>query len=178
MYRIALTVGAIADKEPRGLHRDDNRRPDLQLFFPGLHVITDVVVSHPLTSGYVSNKYALRPLGVAKYQQRKKHGKYDILADHHGAQLLPFAAETLGGLSPDAQRLLSVIASSGEEHLSLWAKESISRHLQDTVAIAIQRSTVMLFEKLQSHVLRMEVTKQRKERGVAAAEQQCRSGAD
>jgi hypothetical protein len=164
IYRTALAVGAIADKEPRGLHRDDNRRPDLQLFFPGRHVITDVVVSHPLTSGYVNNRIALRPLGVAKYRERLKHAKYDELAAQHGAQLLPFAVETLGGLAPDAQRLLTVIAQSGEEHLSLWAKDTISRHLQDTVAIAIQRSTARLFESLQSHVLRLEVGKQRKER--------------
>ena len=161
IYRIALAVGAIADKEPRGLHRDDNRRPDLQLFFPGQHVITDVVVSHPLAPSYVANTYAMRSLGVAKYRERRKHAKYDELAAHHGAQLLPFAVETLGGLAPDAQRLLTVIAQSGEAHLSIWAKDTISRHLQDTVAIAIQRSTATLFQTLQSHVLRMEVSKRR-----------------
>jgi hypothetical protein len=163
LYRIALAVGAIAEKEPRGLHPQDNRRPDLQLFFPGQHIITDVVVSHPLTSGYVNSRYALQRLGVAKRQQRRKHAKYDKLVAHHGAELLPFAVETLGGLASDAQRLLTVIAQSAEEHLSLWGKDTISRHLQDTVAIAIQRSTATLFESLQSHVLRVEVSKQRKD---------------
>jgi hypothetical protein len=76
-----LQLGAQSEKEPRGLHSTDNRRPDLQLFFPNQHIITDVVVSHPLTPGYIENRLACRTLGVAKHREQRKHTKYDQTAD-------------------------------------------------------------------------------------------------
>jgi hypothetical protein len=127
------------------------------MYFPGQYVITDVVVSHALSPGYINNRLAFRTLAVAKHREQRKHSKYDQTAKRLGGKLLPFAVETCGGLGPDAQRLLEVIGEAGEEHLSMWTKETTTRHLQDTVAVAIQRGGAMMYQHLHSLLLWQEV---------------------
>jgi hypothetical protein len=68
--------------------------------------------------------------------------------------LLPFAVESCGGLAPDAQLLLKTIGEAGEEHLSVWSKDTVARHLQDRVAVAIQRGCATMYQHLYGLVLR------------------------
>jgi len=119
LYHAALAVGAQAEREPKGLSWGDGKRPDLQVYFPGTHVLSDVVVSHPLTS-YYAGAHSSKPCrahtraGVARSKQREKHVKYDDIAERHGAKLLPFAVETCGGLAPDAIAFVRALTEEGD----------------------------------------------------------------
>jgi hypothetical protein len=53
------------------------------------------------------------------------------------ALLLPFSAETCGGMAPDAITLLDTISEAGKEHLSLWSHAQIVQHMLCSVASCI-----------------------------------------
>jgi hypothetical protein len=142
LYHGVLTVGGQAVREPVGLDLEDGRRPDLQIVFPGEHILTDVVVSHPLAPSYIA-KAASAAARVAKYWQETKRNKYEKTAAHHEARLLPFAVETFGGLAPDAVTLLKELSRAGEEHLALWPRDVIVRQLLGSVAVAVQKGNAM-----------------------------------
>jgi uncharacterized protein with ACT and thioredoxin-like domain len=84
-----LLMGGQAVREPKGLHVEDGRRPDIQIVFPGVHLLTDVVVSHPLRAGVTSEKNTAR-LGIARHAQAGKHKSYDETAARQDAVLLMF----------------------------------------------------------------------------------------
>jgi hypothetical protein len=153
LYHAALAVGAQAEREPKGLSWGDGKRPDLQVYFPGTALLTDVVVSHPLASGYAgahSSEFcrAHARAGVARSKQRQKHDKYDHIAERHGAKLLPFAVETCGGLAPDAVAFVRALAEEGDEQLSLWSKDSITEHIHASVAIAVQAANSLVYARV------------------------------
>ena len=56
---------------------------------------------------------------------------------------LPFAVETMGGLSESAQQLLREIHHSASTHCTWRDADAIGSHLLDCVAIAVQRCTGM-----------------------------------
>lgn len=56
---------------------------------------------------------------------------------------IPFAAETCGGLGPQALQLLRLIASRALEQLSIWPHHDIVQHMLGSVAVAIQRGNAM-----------------------------------
>ena len=144
IYRTVLAVGGQAVREPKGLEAADGRRPDLKLMLGLQKVLVDVVVSHPLTPTYARTD-ACRVLGVAKARQQNKHRKYDRMAARHHAQMLAFSVETCGGMAPDAETLLHLVAKFGEEGLALWPKEAVMKQLVGAVSIAVQRGTAMSF---------------------------------
>jgi hypothetical protein len=145
LWRVVLAVGGQAVREPVGLEFDDGRRPDLQLVFPGQHVLTDAVVVHPLAPSYVNQGTSLSATGAARMQQRVKTRRYSKTAARHEAMLLPFAVETCGGMAPDAIRLLRLIAQAGHEQLGMLPVEHIARQLVGAVAVAVQRGTAMVY---------------------------------
>ena len=145
LWSTVLAVGGQAVREPVGLEFDDGRRPDLQLVFPGQHVLTDAVVVHPMAPGYVNNGTSLSATGAACALQRTKRQKYMKTAARHEAMLLPFAVETCGGMAPDAVRLLRLIARAGHEQLGMLPVEHIARQLVGAVAMAVQRGTAMVY---------------------------------
>jgi hypothetical protein len=144
IYRTVLAVGGQAVREPKGLEAADGRRPDLRLVLGVQQIIVDVVVSHPLTPAY-SCTDACRTLGVAKRRQQTKHLKYDRTAAKHHAQMLAFSMETCGGMAPDAETLLHIVADAGEEQLGLWPKAAVLKQLTSAVSIAVQRGNAMAF---------------------------------
>ena len=139
LYHAVLTVGGQAAREPAGLHFNDDRRPDLQCVFPGQHVLTDVVVSHPLAPSHIRKRIGR----VAMNAQQYKHRKYKATAAHHHAQLLPFCVETCGAVAPDAVTLLQLISRAGREHLGLWPHEQTMRQVLGAVAAAVQKGNAM-----------------------------------
>lgn len=142
LYHAVLIMGGQAVREPKGLHVEDGRRPDLQVVFPGRHVLTDVVVSHPLSSARL-RRAAGGSAAVAREWQQRKRKKYSETATRHEALLLPFSVETCGGMAPDAITLLDTISEAGKEHLSLWSHAQIVQHMLCSVAIAIQKGNAM-----------------------------------
>jgi hypothetical protein len=143
LYHAVLIMGGQAVREPKGMHVEDGRRPDLQVVFPGQHLLTDVVVSHPLTIARVQNGAGCSTLGVARSAQRKKRKKYEETAARHEAVLFAFSVETCGGMAPEALALLDRISRAGQEHLSLWSHTQIVQHMLCSVAIAIQKGNAM-----------------------------------
>jgi hypothetical protein len=139
LYHAVLVVGGQAVREPIGMNAEDNRRPDLQIVLPGHHLVTDVVVAHPLT--YLRCKSSNDTTTYARKAQNVKHKKYNKIAQAHHAQLLPFAVETSGGMAPDAITLLQIISKSGKEHLGLWSRREVESYVLSAVATSIQRGT-------------------------------------
>ena len=85
-------LGAQVRKEVEGLDPTGSRqRPDLQIVFPGRMLLTDVAVSHSLTSGAIS-----RGDSSAAIWQSNKTKKYAGEASHLGAELLNVCVETCG----------------------------------------------------------------------------------
>ena len=76
-------------------------------------------------------------------KQQSKHIKYKETANTSRARLLPFAVETCGGMGSDAMTLMQVISEAGQEHLGLWPRDQIVRHLLESVATAVQRGNAM-----------------------------------
>ena len=78
-------------------------------------------------------------LGSAREMEGNRRRRYAKLVALHRYELLPFVMETAGGMGPDAERLVEVMAEAGEAHLRMWAKEDIIQELLHTAAIAVQR---------------------------------------
>ena len=60
-------------------------------------------------------------------------------------QLHPFVLETCGGMRPEAENLVEIIAEAGEAHLRVWAQGDIIKELLESVAIAVQRGTALSY---------------------------------
>jgi hypothetical protein len=143
----ALLVGAQTKMEVKGLARDSNIRPDLQLFFPGRMLLTDVVISHPLTEDRI-----LHHRSSAAVLQSVKRTKYSNVASRLGAELMPFSLETLGGMADEAMKFVQAIGEAGEETMGTWSKTEIMRYTLAITAAAVQRGNarIMLAGRMQA----------------------------
>jgi hypothetical protein len=142
LYAHVRSAGGVASMEPKGLSADRLIRPDLQISFPGQHILTDVVVSHPLCPSHVHDA-ARKPLAVAEQAARGKHRSYDETARLHHMRLLPFSVESMGGLSSEAEQLVEQIGLACRDHLTLETHESIARGVRAAVAVAVQKGNAM-----------------------------------
>ena len=89
--------------------------------------------------------------------------KYQATAEAMDAVHLPFAIETMGGMSKSAQQLIAAIHhSAGQHSVCTWREpDAIGAHLVNAIAIAVQRCTGL--------ALRMSLEKERRMAlGVAA----------
>ena len=68
----------------------------------------------------------------------EKEQKYRATATAMQAKHLPFAVETLGGLSQTAQQLIRETHHSAKQHCTRRDVDAIATHLVDSIAIAIQ----------------------------------------
>ena len=87
--------------------------------------------------------WSSRSLSKAEKKAQKKEQKYRRVAMEMQAVHLPFAVETMGGLSESAQQLLREIHHSASTHCTWRDADAIGSHLLDCVAIAVQRCTGM-----------------------------------
>jgi len=141
LYHAVLLTGGQAVREVTGLQRKSKLRPDLQIVYPGRHVLTDVAVVHPL--GVHGCERPENSTATAKKMASAKRTKYAAVASRHDAELIPFVVETCGGLSKDAIALLDVISGAASEHLSLWSQEDAAKEVLNSVAIAVQKGNAM-----------------------------------
>jgi len=165
LWASVLTVGGQAIREPKGLVSDQRLRPDLQIVFPGCHLLSDVVIAHPFTSSRIKHRNALggnAPL--ARLHEKIKTIKYKALTAQQQATFIPFAAETCGGLGPQALKLLKLLAEQAREHLSIWPHHDIVGHMLGAVAVAIQKGNAMAVLAGFSNALMTETEVTRKER--------------
>jgi hypothetical protein len=147
LQHTALLLGAQAKREVRGLGRKSKIRPDLQIFFPGRMLLTDIVVSHPITASRLQQRGSFT--NAAQLDKRKK---YSSISAQLGAELLPFSVATYGGLADDAMKLVQALGEEGEEAMGAWSKEEIIRYTLSVTAAAIQRGNarMMLAGRMQS----------------------------
>jgi len=85
----------------------------------------------------------LGPGRLARKKAEEKVEKYALAAAASQATHLPFAVETMGGLSESALRLLREIHHSASTHCTWRDADAIGSHLLDSVAIAVQKCTGM-----------------------------------
>jgi hypothetical protein len=145
LYRSALLMGLRAQHEVKGLDPDSDLRPDVMLTLPGRQILTDVAIVHPLAPGAVRDGVGLRTLGRARGMEAQKRLKYTRLSSLRGYEQLPFVVETCGGVGPSADVLMKAMADASEEHLRMWPKEAVLRHLVSSAAIAVQRGNAIAY---------------------------------
>ena len=85
LYRAVLLTGGQAVREVTGLQRKSKLRPDLQIVYPGRHVLTDVAVVHPL--GVYGCERPANSTATAKKMATAKRTKYAAIASRHDAEL-------------------------------------------------------------------------------------------
>ena len=142
LYLHSSHAGAAACKEPQGLSSEDGRRPDLQIVLPGAHILTDVVVSHPLAPSYVSTA-AAEHLAIAADAAKDKVTKYAEVASAQAAQFIPFSVESTGGIGPEAAHLIELLSLASRDYLTLPSHHPFSNSVFSSVAIAIQRGNAL-----------------------------------
>ena len=101
---------------------------------PGLSVLTDVVVSHPLAPSHLSAASS-RPLTTANRAALRKHNKYKQLADTQHAHFLPFSVETTGGMTEDAEQLVDQLSLTCKDHLTLPSSRPFANFIRSSIAV-------------------------------------------
>jgi hypothetical protein len=169
LYRSALMMGLQAIRQPTGLDPKSDLRPDLMLILPGRRILTDVAICHPLAPGRREKGTSHRTLGTARVIEENKRKKYTKIKVQHEMELLPFVVETCGGVGREAGKLLKAMAEAGEEHLAIWPKKDIIRHLIGSVAMAVQRGGTMAY--LEGHYKALRALSRQSEAGVEEVEE-------
>jgi hypothetical protein len=137
--RVAWQEGAQVQREVTGLDPDSNQRPDVQLAFPGRLLLSDVVVSHTLSAGYI----ACSKSSVAM-KELVKDKKYAGVAARLGAELTNCSVDACGGLGRGALRLARAIGEEGERwSAGTWHSTLIERQLLGSIAVAVQRGKAL-----------------------------------
>ena len=101
-----------------------------------------MVVSHPLCPSYVSIA-STRVLAVARRAAQYKQMKYKDVAATQSAHFIPFAVETTGGVSQDAEKLIDQLSLACKDHLTLPSHHTFANTIRSTIAIAIQRGNAL-----------------------------------
>ena len=86
-------------------------------------ILTDVVVCHPLAPAAL--KRSGGKLARARAAEQRKKRKYAKLASQRRYEMLPFAAETSGGLGPAAVQLMHAMALAAAQTFQLWTQTAI-----------------------------------------------------
>ena len=94
------------------------------------------------------------PGRLANIKAQKKVDKYGDTALAMKAVHLPFAVETMGGLSDSALRLLQEIHHSASTACTWRDTDRLGAHLLDSIAIAVQECTGMALRASEQSELR------------------------
>ena len=132
----------LAWRQPRGLPEAARTIPDLIIYLDNRPFLCDVTVADTLADTNLAVS-KLGPGRLAKKKAEEKVAKYAHAAAASQATHLPFAVETMGGLSESALQLLREIHHSASTHCTWRDADAIGSYLLDSVAIAVQRCTGM-----------------------------------
>ena len=138
LYHHTIHAGGAAVKEPRHLSTETRKRPDLQIVLPNRHILTDVVVTHPLAPSYF-RATGKEHLIKAKHAAAAKCRKYAEVADSQQADFIPFSIESTGGIGKEAADLIDQLCTASRDFLSLPSHHPFAHDVFSSVAIAIQR---------------------------------------
>ncbi len=112
--------------------------PDLVIHLGNKAYLCDVTVPDTLADSNLAIASG-GPARLADAMAAKKEAKYSRVADAMHAVHLPFAVESMGGLSQTAQQLLREIHHAASSGCTWRDADDIGNHLIDSVAIAVQR---------------------------------------
>ena len=132
----------LAYRQQHGLPAADRTIPDLLIYLDNQAFLCDVTVTDTLADGNLAHSKQ-GPGCLAEKKAEKKERKYSRVAREMRAVHLPFAVETMGGLSKSALQLVREIHHSASTHCTWRNADAIGSHLLDYVAIAVQRCTGM-----------------------------------
>lgn len=132
----------LAWRQPRGLPEAARTVPDLIIYLDNRPFLCDVTVADTLADSNLAVS-KLGPGRLAKKKAEEKVDKYAHAAAASQATHLPFAVETMGGLSESALQLVREIHHSASTHCTWRDADAIGTHLLDSVSIAVQRCTGM-----------------------------------
>ena len=136
IHRALIRAEIASVREPSGLSRDDDKRPDGLTLVPwqsGRSATWDVAVVHTLAASYVSQS-AVQAGSAATAASVRKSAKYSSLSSSH--VFCPVAVETLGPLADDAQLFLMEI---GRRATLRTADTREGMFLYQRISVAIQR---------------------------------------
>ena len=132
----------LAWRQQRGLSGAARTMPDLLIQMDNRTFLCDITVSDTLADSNLAAS-TQGPGRLARRKEREKVDKYENCARAMQAVHLPFAVESMGGLSESALRLLREIHHSASTRSTWRDADAIGSHLLDSVAIAVQRCTGM-----------------------------------
>ena len=130
----------LAYRQQHGLPAAERTIPDLLIYLDNQAFLCDVTVIDTLADGNLACS-RLGPSRLADKKAEGKERKYRRVAAEMQAVHLPFAEETMGGLSESALQLMREIHHSASTHCTRRDADAIDSHLLDSVAVAVQRCT-------------------------------------
>jgi len=141
----ASLANAIVQNEPSGLSGESSQmRPDCRLILDSLTLLVDTTIVHPTARGQLDNpaqseQLCTIPLHTAATAAVAKQNKYQAMSLLQGAQFIPFAMETYGGVHPSCWQLIKEIGTFAVDHESAWSRREIIDNCLQATAIAVQR---------------------------------------
>ena len=139
--RAFISAGVPAMKEPTGLLRTDNKRPDGVTLIPwqrGKPATWDVTVTSTLADSYV-NSSAESAGAAAELAATRKTAKYTSLPASHSFH--PIALETHGPINHSAVDFLTDL---GHRISSVTGEEREKQFLFQRIAVVLQRFNAVL----------------------------------
>ena len=122
-------VGGQVEREATALDPHSQQRPDLRIVFPGRTLLSDVVVTHALSTSRVARSVSVGTQSAAAAKQWVKK-MYAHVASRLGAELLNVSVDTCGGLASEAVQLVRTIGEEGERWTAgTWTRARIERQL-------------------------------------------------
>jgi hypothetical protein len=138
IIKAALTTAEVPSRlEPRGLARDDGKRPDGVTSVPwqeGRCLMWDVTCPDTLASSYVA-KAVTGPGAVATDAEARKRQKYHAI-DHAVYKFQPVAIETLGAYGEDSWDFIQQL---GRRLRTVTQDTRSASYLLQRLSVAVQR---------------------------------------
>ena len=111
--------------------------PDLLFHLGNQPFLCDVTVVDTLADSNLATAVT-GPGKLADEAAERKRAKYSATEAAMGARHLPFAVESMGGLSETARSMIREIHNAAEQHCTWREARTIGAHLVDAVAISVQ----------------------------------------
>ena len=111
---------------------------DLSVTVGNKLLLVDVSISHPTAPSHVA-KSAVNALAVADAAAARKVAKYRAMAAAQGAEFVPFACESFGGMAKQAAEFMQRMVKLSKDQQHLWQPREVVYGLERAVALAIQR---------------------------------------
>jgi len=174
IYRIMADAvhanGGVVTVEPRGMCRDDERRPDLEIVMGHRRIFVDVTVTHPSTparAGHGARAARITAEQSIRFMVSAKTNQHAAYCNALGAEFIAVVFTTYGSMNAEAQQLLMDIGHfDGGVLFPLCSRWSAAR-LMVALSCTLQRGNAgVLNAGVQSLFTGIVTSIRRNERGV------------